>query len=322
MYPIKFKKCFIDKVWGGRAFETVLGMTLPENRQIGESWEVSSHKNGMSVVENGIFKDITLENLVEKYGAELLGKDVSERFSGKFPLLIKYLDVNDRLSVQVHPSDDYALRVEGEFGKSECWYIIDASEDAKLILGLKGEMTRETFLEKSKNKDFKNMFNEVSVKKGDFINITPGVVHASLEGSVLLCETQQNSDTTYRIYDFDRTVNGVPRPLHLEKAADVINFGEIPVVTSEETRQNIKLRNCVKQELVRCKYFNVDKLKINGIFHDEISENFKVYSILEGEGNIIYNDEKYPARKGDTYFIPANLNVSVDGEVEILKSFL
>ncbi len=322
MYPIKFKKCFIDKVWGGRAFETVLGMTLPENRQIGESWEVSSHKNGMSVVENGIFKDITLENLVEKYGAELLGKDVSERFSGKFPLLIKYLDVNDRLSVQVHPSDDYALKVEGEFGKSECWYIIDASEDAKLILGLKGELTRETFLEKSKNKDFKNMFNEVSVKKGDFINITPGVVHASLEGSVLLCETQQNSDTTYRIYDFDRTVNGVPRPLHLEKAADVINFGEIPVVTSEETRQNIKLRNCVKQELVRCKYFNVDKLKINGIFHDEISENFKVYSILEGEGNIIYNDEKYPARKGDTYFIPANLNVSVDGEVEILKSFL
>lgn len=322
MYPIKFKKCFIDKVWGGRAFETVLGMTLPENRQIGESWEVSSHKNGMSVVENGIFKDITLENLVEKYGVELLGKDVSERFSGKFPLLIKYLDVNDRLSVQVHPSDDYALKVEGEFGKSECWYIIDASEDAKLILGLKGEMTRETFLEKSKNKDFKNMFNEVSVKKGDFINITPGVVHASLEGSVLLCETQQNSDTTYRIYDFDRTVNGVPRPLHLEKAADVINFGEIPVVTSEETRQNIKLRNCVKQELVRCKYFNVDKLKINGIFHDEISENFKVYSILEGEGNIIYNDEKYPAKKGDTYFIPANLNVSVDGEVEILKSFM
>lgn len=322
MYPIKFKKCFIDKVWGGRAFETVLGMSLPEDRQIGESWEVSSHKNGMSVVENGIFKDMSLETLVEKYGAELLGKDVSERFSGKFPLLIKYLDVNDRLSVQVHPSDDYALKVEGEFGKSECWYIIDASEDAKLILGLKGEMTRETFLEKSKNKDFKNMFNEVSVKKGDFINITPGVVHASLEGSVLLCETQQNSDTTYRIYDFDRTVNGVPRPLHLEKAADVINFGEVPVVTSEETRQNIKLRNCVKQELVRCKYFNVDKLKINGIFHDEISENFKVYSILEGEGSIIYNDKKYPAKKGDTYFIPANLNVSIDGEVEILKSFL
>ena len=322
MYPIKFKKCFIDKVWGGRAFETVLGMTLPENRSIGESWEVSSHKNGMSIVENGDFAGMTLEALKDKYGAEILGKDVFERFEGKFPILIKYLDVNDRLSVQVHPSDEYALKVEGEFGKSECWYIIDASEDAKLILGLKPGMTRETFLEKSKNKDFKNMFNEVSVKKGDFIDITPGVVHASLEGSVLLCETQQNSDTTYRIYDFDRTVNGVPRPLHLEKAADVINFGEVPVVTEESSRQNIKLRNCVKQELVRCKYFNVDKLKINGIFHDEISENFKVYSILEGEGNIIYNDVKYPAKKGDTYFIPANMNVLVDGNIEILKSFM
>lgn len=322
MYPIKFKKCFIDKVWGGRAFETVLGMTLPENRSIGESWEVSSHKNGMSIVENGEFAGMTLEALKDKYGAEILGKDVFERFEGKFPILIKYLDVNDRLSVQVHPSDEYALKVEGEFGKSECWYIIDASEDAKLILGLKPGMTRETFLEKSKNKDFKNMFNEVSVKKGDFIDITPGVVHASLEGSVLLCETQQNSDTTYRIYDFDRTVNGVPRPLHLEKAADVINFGEVPVVTKENSRQNIKLRNCVKQELVRCKYFNVDKLRINGIFHDEISENFKVYSILEGEGDIIYNDVKYPARKGDTYFIPANMNVLVDGNIEILKSFM
>lgn len=322
MYPIKFKKCFIDKVWGGRAFEETLGMNLPENKKIGESWEVSSHKNGISIVENGEFENLSLESLVEKYGEKLLGKDVIDRFNGKFPILIKYLDVNDRLSVQVHPSDDYALKVEGEFGKSECWYIIDASSDAKLILGLKGEMTRETFLEKSKNKDFSNMFNEVSVKKGDFINITPGVVHATIEGSVLLCETQQNSDTTYRIYDFDRLVDGVARPLHLEKAADVINFGETPVITEEATRQNIRLRNAVKQELIRGKYFNVDKFIINGFFVDEISENFKVYSILEGEGNILHDGIKYPIKKGDTYMIPANLEVYIDGNVEILKSFL
>ena len=322
MYPIKFKKCFIDKIWGGRAFETTLGMTLPENKNIGESWEVSSHKNGMSIVENGEFEGMTLEALVEKYGAKIIGEDAFNRFNGKFPILIKYLDVNDRLSVQVHPSDDYAFRVEGEFGKSECWYIIDASEDAKLILGLKEGITKDTFLEKTQNKDFKDLFNEIYVKKGDFINITPGVVHASLEGSVLLCETQQNSDTTYRIYDFDRTVNGVPRPLHLEKAADVINFGEIPTVTEENSRQNIKLKNCTKQELVRCKYFNVDKLKIDGIFHDEINENFKVYSILEGEGNLIYDDVKYSIKKGDTYFIPANMSLIIDGNIEILKSFI
>ena len=241
MYPIRFKKCFIDKIWGGRAFETNFGILLPPKRKIGELWEISSHKNGMSIVENGIYKDITLEFLIEKYGTELLGRDIIKRFSGKFPLLIKYLDINDKLSVQVHPDDEYALKNEGEFGKNECWYIIEASKDAKLILGLKKNMTKESFLEKSKNKDFKNMFNEVKVKKGDFINITPGVVHASLEGKILLCEIQQNSDITYRIYDFDRLENGVLRSLQLDKAADVIRFGEIPVITNEKMRKNVIL---------------------------------------------------------------------------------
>lgn len=322
MYPIRFKKCFIEKIWGGRAFETNLEMTLPENKSIGESWEVSAHKNGMSVVENGKFKGVTLEDLIKKYGDEIIGKDAFERFNGKFPILIKYLDVNDRLSVQVHPDDNYALKNEGEFGKSECWYIIDASKDAKLILGLKENITKDIFLKKTQNKDFKELFNEIYVKKGDFINITPGVVHASLEGNILLCEIQQNSDTTYRIYDFDRKVNGILRPLHLEKAADVIKFRKTPVVTEEKSRQNIKLRNCIKQELIRCKYFNVDKLKINGIFHDEINENFKIYSIIDGEGYIFCNNERYFIKKGNTYFIPTNLDLILDGEIEILKSFL
>lgn len=322
MYPIRFKKCFIEKIWGGRAFETNLEMNLSKNKSIGESWEVSAHKNGMSIVENGEFKGMTLEDLIKKYGDKIIGKDAFERFSGKFPILIKYLDVNDRLSVQVHPDDNYALKNEGEFGKSECWYIINASKDAKLILGLKENITKDIFLKKTQNKDFKGLFNEICVKKGDFINITPGVVHASLEGNILLCETQQNSDTTYRIYDFDRKINGILRPLHLEKAADVIKFGEIPIVTEEKSRQNIKLRNCIKQELIRCKYFNVDKLEINGVFHDEINENFKIYSIIDGEGYIIYNGEEYFIKKGDTYFIPANLDLVLNGKIEVLKSFI
>ncbi|WP_372715098.1 type I phosphomannose isomerase catalytic subunit, partial [Ilyobacter sp.] len=137
MYPLKFKKCFIEKIWGGRAFEDILHMELPADKKIGESWEVSSHKNGMSYVEEGYLEGKSLQELMESSGEELLGKDVYERFDGKFPVLIKYLDVNDRLSVQVHPSDEYALRVEKEFGKSEVWYIIDASHDAQLIMGLK-----------------------------------------------------------------------------------------------------------------------------------------------------------------------------------------
>lgn len=322
MYPLKFEKCFIKKIWGGRAFEEVLDMELPKDDNYGESWEVSSHKNGMSYVAEGELKGKSLEELVANNGEELLGSEVIERFKGKFPVLIKYLDVNDRLSVQVHPSDEYALRVEGEFGKSESWYIIEASKDAKLIMGIKDGVTKEEFLTKAKANDFKGLFNEISVKKGDCINVNPGLVHASLEGSVLMCETQQNSDTTYRIYDFDRKVDGVLRELHLDKAADVIKFGERPEITTNESRRSIKLVGAAKEELIRCDYFNLDKLVVDGSFKDEINANFKVYSILEGKGKIVYNETEYPVIKGDTYFIPAGLEVSVEGQLEILKSFI
>ena len=322
MYPLKFKKCFIEKIWGGRAFEDSLDMKLPTDAAYGESWEVSSHQNGMSYVENGDLKGKSLQELVDENAAGLLGEEVKERFGGKFPVLIKYLDVNDRLSVQVHPSDEYALRVEKEFGKSESWYIIEASDDARLIMGIKDGVTKEEFLRKAKANDFTDLFNVISVKKGDCINVNPGLVHASLEGSVLMCETQQNSDTTYRIYDFDRLVNGVARELHLDKAADVINFDENPEITTNESRRAIKLVGASKEELIRGEYFNIDKLMVEGVFRDEINANFKVYSILQGEGIIIHSGIEYDIEKGDTYFIPAGLDVSIEGRVEILKSFL
>ncbi|WP_320046340.1 type I phosphomannose isomerase catalytic subunit [uncultured Ilyobacter sp.] len=322
MYPLKFKKCFIEKVWGGRAFEDVLDMELPENKKIGESWEVSSHKNGMSYVEDGSLAGQSLQELMESSGEELLGKEVYSRFKGKFPVLIKYLDVNDRLSVQVHPSDEYALRVEKEFGKSEAWYIIDASPDAKLIMGLKEGMTKEEFIENAKAGNFDDMFNVISVNKGDCIYVKSGLVHASLEGSVVICEVQQNSDTTYRIYDFDRVIDGVKRELHIDRAADVINFDEHPEITTVDTRKNISLDGAVKEELVRCQYFNIDRLQVEGVYNDEISPNFRIYSILEGEGKIVHAGKEYSAKKGDTYFIPAGLEVSIEGKLDILKSFL
>ncbi|WP_319205333.1 type I phosphomannose isomerase catalytic subunit [uncultured Ilyobacter sp.] len=322
MYPLKFKKCFIEKIWGGRAFESILDIKLPENKKIGELWEVSSHKNGMSYVENGDLAGKSLEELMESSGEELLGKEVYNRFKGKFPVLIKYLDVNDRLSVQVHPSDEYALRVEKEFGKSEAWYIIDASPDAKLIMGLKEGMTKEEFIKKAKAGNFEDMFNVISVNKGDCIYVKPGLVHASLEGSVVICEVQQNSDTTYRIYDFDRVTDGKKRELHIDKAADVINFDEHPEITTVDTRKNIRLEGAVKEEVVRCQYFNIDRLQVEGVYDDQVSPSFRVYSILEGEGKIVHSGKEYFAKKGDTYFIPAGLDVSIEGELDILKSFL
>ena len=322
MYPLKFKKTLVKKVWGGRKFNCILDMELPDESLYGESWEVSSHKGGLSYIENGEYAGCSLVDIINKNKEEMLGEEIVKRFKGEFPLLIKYLDINDRLSVQVHPSDDYALRVEGEFGKSECWYVMEASEDATLILGVKDGVTKDIFKKKVESKDFSDLFNTIKVKKGDFINLLPGVVHATLKGSILICEVQQNSDTTYRIYDFDRLVDGKLRELHLDKALDVIDFeGKVQISTSEN-RQKISLVGAKKEELVRGEYFNVDKYLIDGIFEDETNSNFKILSILDGVGEIICNNISYSIKKGDTYFIPAGLKTILKGKVEILKSYL
>lgn len=322
MYPLKFKKTLVKKVWGGRKFNSILDMELPDESLYGESWEVSSHKGGLSYIENGEYAGCSLVDIINKNKEEMLGEEIVKRFKGEFPLLIKYLDINDRLSVQVHPSDDYALRVEREFGKSECWYVMEASEDATLILGVKDGVTKDIFKKKVESKDFSDLFNTIKVKKGDFINLLPGVVHATLKGSILICEVQQNSDTTYRIYDFDRLVDGKLRELHLDKALDVIDFeGKVQISTSEN-RQKISLVGAKKEELVRGEYFNVDKYLIDGIFEDETNSNFKILSILDGVGEIICNNISYSIKKGDTYFIPAGLKTILKGKVEILKSYL
>ncbi|MGL5203556.1 MULTISPECIES: type I phosphomannose isomerase catalytic subunit [unclassified Cetobacterium] len=322
MYLLKFKKNLVEKVWGGRGFETTLGFDLPNEELYGESWEVSCHPSGMSYVENGELEGETLENLFQKFGKDLVGEEIVEKYEEKFPLLIKYLDINDKLSVQVHPSDEYALRVEKEFGKSEVWYVMEASEDAKLILGLKKEITPEIYKEKVDKKDFTELFNEVSVKKGDFIDVKPGVVHGTLEGSILICEIQQNSDTTYRIYDFDREVNGVKRELHLDKAMDVIKFGEEIEISSEASREKIKSGDATIEEMIRGEYFSIDRLLIDGNFTDAQYKNFKIYSILDGKGVLTSENEKYEVRKGDTYFIPANKEVLIEGKLEVMKSYI
>ena len=322
LYPLKFKKVFKEKVWGGRNFSEKLNMDLPSEKLYGESWEVSSHKNGMSVVENGRLEGKTLEELFSEYKGELVGENIYSKYGEKFPLLIKYLDINDRLYVQVHPSDDYALKGEGEFGKSESWYILEASSDAKLIMGLKSGITPDIFAQKTKNKDFENLFNVISVKKGDFINVTPGLIHASLEGSIVICEVQQNSDMTYRIYDFDRLVDGKLRDLHLDKAMEVIDYENTPQVSTDETRKSVKIDGGSKQEIVRDRYFNIDKLLVEDSHRDLDENSFMIYSILEGEGDLHCDGIVYPVKKGDTWYIPPKLEIVVEGKLEILKTFL
>lgn len=323
LYPLKFEKIFKEKIWGGRKLESDLGMILPNENKFGESWEVACHKNGMSIVTNGELKGRSLEELLVKYKEKLVGQNIYKEFGNKFPLLIKYLDINDSLSVQVHPSNSYELLEEGELGKSEVWYIIEASQDAKLILGVKEGVSKEEFEEKSKNKEFKDLFNVVSVKKGDFINVNPGLAHTSASGSVLICEIQQNSDTTYRIYDFDRLVDGKPRELHLEKAIDVLDFEKKPdILRSGEAFVN-RVEEASIEKLVKNEYFAVEKICVDGKYEERVEGRFKIFSIIEGEGEFDCDAKLYKIKKGDTYLIPASLeSFIVRGKVAFLKSYI
>ena len=321
LYPLKFEKVFIEKVWGGREFEKSLNMTLPKDKNIGESWEVSAHPNGMGIVANGHLKGKTLQEILDEYKEKLVGEKVYKEYGNRFPLLIKYLDVNDRLSIQVHPDDEVALKKHNELGKSESWFIMEASKDAKLIMGMKKGVTKEEFLEKTAKNDFTGLFEEISVKKGDLIDINPGMVHASLEGSVLFAEIQENSDITYRIYDFDRVENGKKRELHLKDAADVIDFDAKAVIINTDFLNDENRKN-----IIRKKYYSIDKMKINEKFEDVNKKSMTIYSILNGKGKIEYtlNNEKkeFLIQKGETVLVPVGMDVELIGELEILRTII
>lgn len=321
LYPLKFEKVFIEKVWGGREFEKSLNMTLPKDKNIGESWEVSAHPNGMGIVANGNLKGKTLQEILNEYKEKLVGEKVYKEYGNRFPLLIKYLDVNDRLSIQVHPDDEVALKKHNELGKSESWFIMEASKDAKLIMGMKKGITKEEFLEKTAKNDFSGLFEEISVKKGDLIDINPGMVHASLEGSVLFAEIQENSDITYRIYDFDRVENGKKRELHLKEAADVIDFDAKAVIINTNFLNDENRKNIIKK-----KYYSIDKIKINEKFEDVNEKSMIIYSILNGKGKIEYtlNNEKKEVliQKGETVLIPVGIDIELIGELEILRTII
>jgi mannose-6-phosphate isomerase len=320
MYPLKFTKVLKEKVWGGREFESFLGIGLEVGKTFGESWEVSAHPNGPSIVANGPWAGRSLPELMASEGARLIGLTLFERFQGKFPLLIKYLDIHDKLSIQVHPDDSYALVHEGESGKSECWFLLQASPDARLILGMAPGITKEVFASRSQAGEWTGLFREVPVSAGDFIHITPGTVHASLTGSVLICEIQQNSDATYRIYDFDRLENGRLRPLHLDKALDVIHFDEQPRITHQGTRPRRSLAGAEVEPLVEDPYYTVDLIEVAASFSAGAEDRFQVFSILKGNGVIAHRGVDYAVSAGETWLLPAGLMAELRGRVTVLRS--
>ncbi len=322
MYPLKFEPIYKKKIWGGRGLEEKFNRELPEGL-IGESWELAAHKNGESKVVNGALAGKTLMEVVKDKGEDLLGREAKDEDYDKFPLLIKILDANDKLSVQVHPGDEYAAKYEdGELGKTEMWYVIDAQKDAKLVYGVKPDVTEEELATSIKEGRLQDNLVEINVKKGDVIHIPTGTVHTII-GGVLIAEIQQNSDTTYRVYDWNRIgKDGKSRELHVDSALDVIEFGVEP----KDKVEGLEINNegYTRRILVACPYFVTEVLDIVSTYkEDTAGESFVILMVLEGEGELSYLDGEIGLESGETLLLPAALGeYEIEGSCKLIKSYL
>ena len=263
LYPLLFEPVLKDYIWGGRNLETVFGRTLPPNTNIAESWEIAAHPDGQSVVENGEYAGLTLTELHQQLGLSLIGtRNQWAQERNKFPLLIKLLDANRPLSVQVHPRDEYALENEGnELGKTEMWVILDAEPDAAVILGVKDGTTPDAFRQAIADGELEQYLHYIPIRAGDFIDVPAGTLHAIL-GGILIAEIQQNSNTTYRVYDWNRVgKDGEPRPLHVDRAMDVIDFTCIEPAAGQEKRLGDS--ETTNTQLVNNRYFTVERLTLD-----------------------------------------------------------
>ncbi|MCR5121198.1 MAG: class I mannose-6-phosphate isomerase [Ruminococcus sp.] len=310
-YVMKLAAPCKDYIWGGTRLRDEFGK-ISDSDKIAESWELSCHKDGKSVIANGVYAGMTLEEYVSK-SENALGSYCG-RFE-YFPILIKLIDAKDNLSVQVHPSNEYALRVEGEYGKTEMWYVIDAEEGAELLYGFRHEITREEFAERIKNNTLLEVTNNVPVHRGDVFFIESGTLHAIGKG-ILIAEIQQNSNTTYRIYDYGRVGNdGKPRELHIEKACEVTKLTP-PNRPTKPQGERLERHGYAETLLASCEYFNVRKLEIQTAAELEAGEgSFNSLLILDGSFDIGGTELK----KGESCFIPAGYGAySVKGRGEAI----
>ncbi|WDV45384.1 class I mannose-6-phosphate isomerase [Clostridiaceae bacterium M8S5] len=309
MYPLKFKPIYFEKIWGSRRL-TALRDDLPQG-DIGESWDVACHKHGMSVVQNGKYEDLTIEELIKLKGDELLGQKVP---LNKFPLLVKLISTDQKLSVQVHPDDKYAYEVEGESGKTEAWYIVEASENSSIIVGF-DNCTKDMLKEAIQKGEFETLANEIKVKAGEVYFIKSGLVHAIGEG-LIIAEIQQNSDITYRVHDYNRG-----RELHIDKALDVINMD----ITGEKSK-GLRVEMCGYSKTYYClnEHFALDVYEVDSSCKlcSDI-KRFNVITCVEGEGKIKYGQETMNICKGDSILIPASLGkYEVLGKVRFINSYI
>jgi len=309
MYPLKFKSIYVDKVWGGRDLKDIRS-DVPGGK-IGESWDVSCHPHGVSVISNGEYKGMKLTELIDTKGEALIGNKIDKKW---FPLLIKLLNTSDKLSVQVHPNDKYAKMVENDMGKTEVWHIIKAKAGSSIIAGLKEGVTKEKLTKAIHEGKAEELMNNIPVKEGETYFIKSGLIHTICEG-LLIAEIQQNSDTTYRLYDYNRG-----RELHVEKALDVIDYN---LKGEKSTGLTIVQDGYSKNYICYCKDFSLELYNINKEMKEESDkERFYIFTCTKGTGRIIYNDGEEEINAGDSILVPAALGkYAIKGNLSLLKSY-
>ncbi len=323
LYPLKFKSIYKDKIWGGDKIKTVLNKDYSPLPNCGETWEISGVQDEISVISNGPLAKNNLQELIEIYMGELIGDHIFEKFGIEFPLLIKFIDANDDLSIQVHPNDNLAKERHNAFGKTEMWYVIEADEGAKLNCGFNKKVSKEEYLDKLTSNTLTEILNYEEVKAGDVFFIPAGRVHSIGKG-ILLTEIQQTSDITYRIYDYNRAgKDGKPRELHTEMAIDAIDYNFY-----NEYRTNYKKEFNKTSEIMQCDYFNTNMLEFDTIIEKDYGyiDSFVIYICLEGTITIIDdNNTKTEIKKGETVLVPAvlkNIALIPKNKSKLLEVFI
>lgn len=317
IYPLQFNPILKERIWGGEKLKTELNKPITSNIT-GESWEISTVKGDVSIIANGDLKGKSLMDVINDNPNEILGTEVYARFGKEFPLLFKYLDAREDLSIQVHPNDALAKKRHDSFGKTEMWYIMQADEDARIIVGFKENSNAAEYLENLENKTLLSILDDVKVKSGDVFFLETGTVHA-IGAGLVVAEIQQTSDITYRLYDFDRVdAQGATRELHVDLALEAINYNVV------ETKKDYSKDLNESNQVVECPYFTTNFIPLDGkIAVNKNGKSFTVYMCIDGQFEIEYNDTVYKYKKGDTLLIPAGISqLIISGKASILEIYI
>lgn len=316
-YPLLFEPILQDRIWGGQKLKTVLQKNIL-TETTGESWEISSVQNNISVVTNGLFSNQSLDDLIEKYPVEILGTDIYKKFGKQFPLLIKFLDAKEDLSIQLHPNDDLAKKRHNSFGKTEMWYVVQAEPGARIIAGFKQKSSPDEYLHHLKNKTLLDVLQQIEVKTGDVFFLETGTIHA-IGAGIVIAEIQQTSDITYRIFDWDRKdANGNERELHTALALQAINYNFV------DTKRQYKEITNEPNNIVDCPFFTTNFINLNGeMNYLENKNHFKILMCIEGAFELKVGLDIYNFTKGQTTLVPAALkDFHISGKATILEIYI